>query len=104
VWEGNIRRLAGTLCALATGSLDDFVLGGFNIGRVEEFVETFDCPNLFEGGINPFFVLPAQESYMQTSIVDWLRACPLSEFPYYLIPFIFIGKSQWFLELVRRKI
>jgi len=41
---------------------------------------------------------------MQTAIVDWLRAYPLSEFPYYLIPFILIGKSQWFLEFVRRKI
>ena len=87
VWEGNIQRLAGTLFALATGSLDDFVLGGFNIGRVEDFVETFDYLNLFEGGINPFFVLPAQEPYMQTAIVDWLRAYPLSEFPYYLIPY-----------------
>jgi len=67
---GNRRRLAGTLFALATGSLDDFVLGGFNIGRVEDFVETFDYLNLFEGGINPFFVLPAPEPCMQTTIVD----------------------------------
>jgi len=70
VWEGNIRQLAGTLFALATGSLDDFVLGGFNIGRVEDFVETFDRLKLFEGGINPFFVLPAQGPCMQTAIVD----------------------------------
>jgi len=44
---------------LVTGNLDDFVLGGFNISRVEDFVETFDRLNLFEGGINPFLVLPA---------------------------------------------
>jgi len=59
VWEGNIRQLAGTLFTLVTGNLDDFVLGGFNISRVEDFVETFDRLNLFEGGINPFLVLPA---------------------------------------------
>jgi len=73
---GNRRRLAGTLFALATGSLDDFVLGGCNIGRVEDFVETFDYLNLFEGGINPFFVLPAQEPCMQTTIVDWHTRLP----------------------------
>ena len=56
--------------ALATGSLDDFVLGDFSIGRVEDFVETFDYLNLFEGGINPFFVLPAQEPCVQTTILD----------------------------------
>jgi hypothetical protein len=58
VWEGNIQRLAGTLFALATGSLDDFVLGGFNIGRVEEFVATFDRLNFFEGEIKSFWYFP----------------------------------------------
>ena len=64
------KVLACDLFALITGGLNDFIVRGFDVGRMQHFVETFEGVNFVEREIRPIIMFLNKSPFMHIAIEE----------------------------------
>jgi len=64
------KVLACDLFALITGGLNDLIVRGFDVGRLQQFVETFEGVNFVESEICPMIMFLNKNPFMHIAIEE----------------------------------
>jgi hypothetical protein len=72
------KVLACDLFALITGGLNDFIVRGFDVGRMQHFVETFEGVNFVAREIRPIIMFLNRSPFMHIAIEEWHTSSILS--------------------------
>ena len=64
------KVLACDLFALITGGLNDFIVRGFDVGRMQHFVETFEGVNFVAREIRPIIMFLNESPFMYIAIEE----------------------------------
>ena len=72
------KVLACDLCTLITRGLNDSIVRGFDVGRMQHFVETFEGVNFVTSEIRPIIMFLNKSPFMRITIEEGHTSSTLS--------------------------